>query len=266
MLGEFVCLNGQFIKAKDAKISLDNIEFSYGFGVYENIRLRNGKAYFLREHIERLFKSAEVIGLKHDFVNNQIVEWLNDLIAKNKVESANVKMLLIGGVEPQLYIMLLAPQYPDKKIYRDGVSVTSYNYERFLPEAKTLNMLPSYMAFKQAQKAGDYDALFVDNIGNVVEGTRSNFFVIKNKTLYTPPVEKVLDGVTRRTVIACAKENGYRVAEKDIKLKNILKYDGAFLTNTSAKIVPIRTIDSKSFALVDEEIKKLIKLYNEWIG
>ena len=270
MLGHFISLNGQFIPVAEAKISIENLEFSYGFGVYENIRLRNGKVYFLKEHLDRLLHSAKVIGLEHHFTIKTMAQWVNGTIKKNKVSSANVKMLLIGGQEPQLYIMLLAPQYPDKKIYREGVIVTTYQYERFLPQAKTLNMLPSYLAYSEAKMAGAYDALFVDYKNNVVEGTRSNFFAIKNKTLYTPPVKKVLDGVTRRTVIQCAKKNCYKVVEKDVKLKDFLKYEGVFLTNTSGKIIPIRSVRANcrspvQFENICEEIKNLIKLYNEWV-
>ncbi len=270
MLGEFVCLNGKFIKNEEAKISIGSLEFSYGFGVYENIRLRNGRVYFLSEHLERLLHSAKMIGLIHQFFVETIVQWVNDTIVKNEVKSANIKMLLIGGQEPQLYIMLLAPQYPDKKIYRDGVLVNTYQFERFLPQAKTLNMLPSYLAYSAAKKVGAYDSLFIDKKGKVAEGTRSNFFVIKNKTLYTPSVEKVLDGVTRRTVIDCAKQNGYKVAEKEIKLKDIFKYAGAFLTNTSGKIIPVRGIMNyelgiKNFDGICDELKNLIKLYDEYL-
>ncbi len=268
MLGKFVCLNGQFIKAEDAKISLGNLEFSYGFGVYENIRLRNNKVYFLTEHLKRLLHSAKIIELKHQFTAKATAQWVKGAITKNQIASANIKILLIGGAEPQLYIMLLAPQYPDKKIYREGVRVCAYKYERFLPQAKTLNMLPSYLAYNQAKKAGAYDALFVDNQDNATEGTRSNFFVIKNNIIYTTPAQKVLDGVTRRTVILCAKKNGYKIVEKDLKLREIFKYDGAFLTNTSGKIVPIRSLESpkaKKFEAVCEEIKRLIKLYEEYL-
>lgn len=285
MLGKYICLNGKFISTKDAKISLDNLEFSYGFGVYENIRLRNNKVYFLKEHLNRLLHSAKVIDLEHGFIIKTMTQWVSSIIEKNKIESANIKMLLIGGpkITPlekggnkqgNLYIMLLAPQYPDKKIYREGVRVITYNYERFLPEAKTLNMLPSYLAYSRAKKSGAYDALFVDSQGFVREGTRSNFFVIKNKILYTPPVQKVLDGVTRRTVIDCAKQNGYKIVERDIKLKDVFKYEGAFLTNTSGKIVPIRVVQSQKvhkvfkvgeFGVVCEEMKRLMKLYDEYI-
>lgn len=265
MLGKFVCLNGQFIKSEDAKINLDNIEFSYGFGVYENVSLRNGRVYFLIDHLERLLHSAKVIELGHSFTVKTMAQWVNWTIAKNKIQSANIKILLIGGAEPRLYIMLLAPRYPDKKIYREGVKVVPYIYERFLPQAKTLNMLPSYLAFIVAKEQGACDALFVDNHGHAVEGARSNFFAIKNKTLFTAPVKRVLDGVTRRTVIQCAKKNGYKIIEKNIKLREIFKYDGAFLTNTSTKIVPIRQIDNKKFEIVCEEIKNLIRLYGEYI-
>jgi len=154
---------------------------------------------------------------------------------------------LIGGESQDLYIMCLAPKFLDKKYYKQGVKVITEIYERFLPQAKTLNMLPSYLIFKRAKEQDAYDVLLLDKENNIVEGTRSNFFVIKNKTIYTTPVEKVLDGVTRRTVIDCAKENGYEVVEEDIKLSELFDYSGAFLTNTSSKIVPIREVGDESF-------------------
>lgn len=265
MLGHYICLNGKFIAGQKAKIDVDNIEFSYGFGVYETIRLRNNKIYFLAEHLERLLYSAEVIGLKHNFSLATMTDWVNSLVKKNKIESANIKMLLIGGQEPQLYIMLLAPVYLEKKNYREGIKVDIYEYERFLPQAKTLNMLPSYLAYRQAKNNGAFDSLFIDKKGNILEGTRTNFFAIKNKTLFTTPVAKVLDGVTRRNVIACAEENGYKVVEKNIKLVDIFDYDGAFLTNTSGKIIPIREIQNKKFPVICEEIKNLIKLFDDYL-
>lgn len=265
MLGKYVIHNGKLIKADKAKISIDNIEFTYGFAVYENLKVRDGKVYFLVEHVERLFHSAGIIGLKHNFTSDKIEEWILLLIKKNKIESANIKVLLIGGREPDLYIENLAPKYLDKKYYKKGVKVITYNYERFLPQAKTLNMLPSYLIYKKAVEAGAHDALLVDNHGHVLEGTRSNFFVIKNKTIYSAPVESVLDGVTRRTVVDCAKKNGYSLVEQNIALEDAFNYDGAFLTHTSGKIVPIRTIDDKSFAEICEGLISLIKLYNEYL-
>jgi len=266
MLGKYIIHNGKFIKVDKAKISIDNIEFTYGFAVYENLKVREGKVYFIVEHVERLFHSAGIIGLIHNFIPDQIEEWILSLVKKNKIETANIKMLLIGGENPDLYIMMLAPKFLDKKYYKQGVKVITYNYERFLPQTKTLNMLPSYLIYKKAVEVGAHDALLVDHVGYVAEGTRSNFFVIKDKTIYSAPVEKVLDGVTRRTVIDCAEKNGYKLVEIDIRLDDVFNYNGAFLTHTSGKIVPIKTIDNKSFSEICESLKNLIKLYNEYLN
>ena len=210
MLGEFCIHNGELIKVEDANISIGNIELSYGFGVYENLKVRNGKTFFINEHMERLMNSSRVIGLEHQFSVDEISKWINELNAKNKIDSANIKLLLIGGKNPELYIVNLAPKFLDKKYYKQGVKVISYNYERFLPQAKTLNMLPSYLIYKKAVEAEAHDALLVDKAGNILEGTRSNFFAIKENTIYSAPVDKVLDGVTRRTVIDCALKNNYK--------------------------------------------------------
>lgn len=273
MLGEFCIHNGELIKVEDAKISIGNIELSYGFGVYENLKVRNGKTFFINEHLERLMHSARVIGLQHQFSVEEITRWINELNSKNgiygehgrTIDVANIKLLLIGGKNPELYIVNLAPKFLDKKYYKQGVKVISYKYERFLPQAKTLNMLPSYLIYKKAGEAEAHDAILIDNDDNITEGTRSNFFIIKGYTIYSAPVDKVLDGVTRRTVIDCALKNNYKIIEKDIKLDEVFDYDGAFLTHTSGKIVPIKQIDDKSFPEICDSLKNLISLYNNYL-
>lgn len=265
MLGKYFSHNGKLLPIKKAKIALDNIEFNYGFGVYENLRVRKGRVFFVDEHIERLFNSAKMIELEHGFTFEEIKTQIEKLIKKNKLKDCNIKMLLIGGEQPDLYIMCLAPKFLDKKYYKQGVKVITETYERFLPQAKTLNMLPSYLIFKRAKEQYAYDVLLLDKEKNIVEGTRSNFFAIKNKTLYTTSIEKVLDGVTRRTVIDCAKQNGYEVVECDIKLSELFDYDGAFLTNTSGKIVPIREVGEEGFEGVCVGVRSLISLYNEYL-
>jgi len=279
MLGKYLCFNGKFILANKGVINVDNIEFTYGFGVYEGLKLRHGKIMFLAEHVQRLFDSAKQIFLEHNLAIKQVVAWANKLVEKNKISDAHVKMLLIGGAEAKdamLYIFLLAPRFVDKKIYREGTKAIVREYERFLPQVKSLNMLPSYLFFREAKKAGAFDCLLTNKKGEVLEGTRSNFYAIKNKTIYTAPLKQVLDGVTRRTVIDCAKKNGYKIVERAPQLKDLFKYDGAFFTNTSGKIVPIKTVESekpacagrykeKSFAGICESLKELMKLYNEYL-
>lgn len=259
--------NGQILPISEAVMPLNNIEFSYGFGVYENIKVRNGIVYFVKQHIERLQKSAEIIGLTHPFTSNQIETYIQELLEKlelTKDGSVNLKMLLIGGGEPQLFILSLAPHFPDRKFYSEGIKTITVEYERFLPQAKTLNMLPSYIAYKKAKEQGCYDSLLVDSSGLILEGTRTNFFAVKGRELFTPPAAQVLEGVTRQTVITAAKKAGFAIHEAAIPLAQITEYDGIFLTSTSSKIVPVRQIDAYDFQ-IPESLRELMQAYDAFL-
>ncbi len=242
---------------------LSNIEFSYGFGVYENIKVRNGVVYFVKQHLKRLQKSAEIIGLTHPFSNNEIERFIFELLEKLELTregSCNIKMLLIGGTEPQLFILALAPHFPDRKLYSVGVKTITIQYERVYPNAKTLNMLPSYLAYKKAKEEECYDALLVNKSGEILEGTRTNFFAIKGRELFTPPADQVLEGVTRQTVIHVAEKIGLTIHEVAIPHAQITEYDGAFLTSTSSKIVPIKQIDEYVLD-IPESLRELMQAY-----
>ncbi len=252
----------------NAVVPIENINFQYGFGVYETLKVRNGILYFVKQHIDRLLFSAKIISLEHEFEKPKIDKYIRDLIETNKIESANIKMLLMGAKtarDAELFILPLAPLYPDRKLYSKGATVMTVEYERFLPNAKTLNMLPSYLFYTKAKSSGCYDALFKDKEKNILEGTRTNFFAIKDNNVITPPTNKVLEGVTRMTVIDCASKNGYKIEEKNIPYSDLSKYDGAFVTSTSSKIVPLIQIDDYRYNEISDSIKRLIKLYDNFL-
>jgi branched-chain amino acid aminotransferase len=260
--------NGKILEAGQAVIPLSNVEYSYGFGVYENIRVSKGKVYFAQDHIKRLMQSAEIIGLEHSFLPEQVLEYVDQLLARNEAETCNIKILLIGGQTAdaaQLYILCLNPLFPDRKLYSQGAHTITYRYERMFPHAKTLNMLPSYLAYREARRAGAYDALLVDRAGNITEGTRTNFFALKGKTIYTPPESGILLGVTRDNVMQVSLHNGYEIKESNLSLTEINLYDAAFLTSTSSKIMPITSIDELIMPPIPAELKELINLFNKYL-
>jgi len=260
--------NGELLPLTDATISLHNIHFQYGFGVYESLRVRNNIIYFAKQHAQRLLESARLIGLEHLYKAEQIVTFIQNVVEKNGVESLNIKILLIGGRSAEdtlLFILPLSPLFPDRKLYSKGATVETTYYRRFMPNAKTLNMLPSYLAYKKAQKHGHYDALLLDDDDTILEGTRTNFFAIKDSLVITPPVETVLDGVTRQTVMSVAKKNNFTVKEEKIPLKNLFEFDGAFLTSTSSKIMPLIQIDDFTFPEINQKIKELMKFYDAFL-
>jgi len=260
--------NGEILSIDQATIPLSNIEYSYGFGVYENLKVRHGIVYFVSQHIQRLLNSAKSIGLTHEFTKEAITTYITELIEKLDLKepenACNLKLVLIGGREPQLFIMALAPYFPDRKVYVEGAKMITVHYERQFPNAKTLNMLPSYLAYKKAQEQECYDALLVSQEGVILEGTRTNFFVIKGTDVFTAPKEAVLEGVTRQTVIHVAKQMGLEIHEAGVPLAQLTDYDGAFVTSTSAKIVPIRQIDEKNFQ-IPEKLKELMQAYDTFL-
>lgn len=263
--------NGQILPIEQATIPLENVEYSYGFGVYETMKVRNGVIYFVDQHVNRLFKSSEIIELVHPYSKEQVKGYIEDLIdqlrseSENTEISCNIKMLLIGGREPLLFIIPLSPLFPDRKLYSEGAKTITVHNERLLPNAKTLNMFPSYMAYKKAKENDCYDALYIDSQGCITEGTRTNFFAIKGNTLISPPLDKILEGVTRTTMIYVARKHGFEIQEKDIPLSEISQYDGTFLTSTSTKIVPIRQIDDFIYAEIPEKLKELMTAYDAFL-
>lgn len=264
---KFFSQNGKILPIEQAVIPLSNIEYTYGFGVYENVRVSNGVVYFLKDHTERLLESAKTIGLTHLFDAEFIKNSISDLIRDYKSETFNLKILLIGGATKEkalLNILCLNPLFPDKKLYRDGAEFITYNYERSFPHAKTLNMLESYLAYKKAKEKKAYDALLINHNDFILEGTRTNFFCIKDKTIYTPFEKDILLGVMRKVMIKVASENNYQIVEKNIKPEDIKSYDGAFVTSTSSKIIPIKSIDGNLFN-VPKDLKELMKLLNDFL-
>lgn len=259
--------NGKILPIGQAVVPLSNIGYAYGFGVYENIRVSNGNIYFLKDHIERLLESAKTIELEHQFDEEFIKNSIFELIRDYKSETFNLKILLIGGPSKEkaiLNILCLNPLFPDKKLYRDGAEFITYDYERPFPHAKTLNMLQSYLAYSKAKESGSYDALLINHEGFILEGTRTNFFCIKDKVIYSPFEKDILLGVMRKVMLEVALENNYQVIEKNIGPEDIKSYDGSFVTSTSSKIIPIKSIDGNLFN-IPETLKELMRLLNDFL-
>jgi branched-chain amino acid aminotransferase len=258
--------NGEVLTAEQAVVPLSNIEYSYGYGVYESVRVSKGKTYFLDEHAKRLMGSAKVIGLDHPFSASLVKSSIEELVAKNKAETCNVKVLLLGGVKPSLYILCLNPFFPDRKLYKTGVACTTYEYEREFPGAKTLNMLSSYIAYKRAKEAGAYDALLVNRKGAVTEGTRTNLFALKDRAITSPPEEEILPGVTRMKALKVARQKGFNIVEKDIKLDEISQFDSLFITSTSDKILPVNMVGDTKIGAPAPALLDLMSAFDDYLS
>ncbi len=265
----FTCFshNGELRPIGDAVVRLDNIAYSYGYGVYETIRVSNGIVLFTDLHIQRLLHSAEIIELSHSFSDKFVLEAIEKLVNKNDSGTYNLKILLIGGSNPELFIQCLLPHFPDRKLYKNGVACITEHVEREYTQAKTLNMMPSYIANMHAKDADAFEALLLNSNDEITEGTRSNFFAVKDSEIFTPPASVCLEGVTRLHVIQLAEKCGFSVVEAPLTLSKIKEYSSVFVTSTSFKIMPIRKINAHVWdSPVSSELKTLMKAYEEFLS
>ena len=267
MIGNFFAHNGDFLPVSEARISLDDINFTYGYGVYETLKARKGLVYFPLDHIERLFHSAQIIGIEVGFKKSEIVSWVLELVKKNGLEDCNIKILCIGAANdkgPDIYILCLNPLFPPRRLYRDGASLLTMEGERHFPQAKSLSMLMSAMAYRKAIAAGCYDALLINRQGQVTEGTRTNLFYLQNNMVFTPPAEQSLEGVTKHTLVSCLKNNNIEIKERTLPIGELKSVQGLFLTSTSSKVMPVSRIDENEIQ-IPELIREIIKMYNEYL-
>lgn len=260
-------LNGQVIDKKDAVVSIADKGYFFDFSVYSSLKVVQGKLFFPDYHAARLLESAALLGIEHKFIESKIVDWLKSLVEVNKLENSFVRMVLIGdpdGTDAKLFISEVGSLtfYPDK-FYSKGVKVITYGGERHVPNAKSKDLMMSFLAYRAAKQQDALDALLVDNDGNIREGTRTNFYAIKDRQLITPPEDKVLAGIAQKIILDVAKEE-FEIVRADIQLKDLGRYDEFFMSNTSMNVMPIRQIDDTVFGTTFEKTKIIQKLFKDF--
>lgn len=265
---EHAIINGEIIEKEKAVIPIYHKGYFFDFAVYSSIKVLNGKTFFPRYHVERLFHSAKIIGLSHNFKVEEVLSWIEKLREKDQLTNSLLRIVLVGDPDgkekPLLYIFSVSGLtfYPDKW-YRQGVKVITYCGERFLPQAKTTNLLLNFLALETAKKQNALEALLLDREGNIREGTRSNFFAIKGNYIFTPPKEKVLEGITQK-ILFMATKGIFSIVYQDISLKTIKEYEECFISSTSMNIMPIRQIDEMFLRENFPKVYKIQRLFKEW--
>ena len=263
-----VIFNGNVIDESEAKISISDKAYWFDFAVYSSLKVVRGKVFFPEFHVERLFESARLIDLEHQFKLEEVEKWIEILVKENKLDNALLRIVLVGDADfnqdAKLFIFSVGGLtfYPDK-LYKQGAKLITWQGERIVPEAKTKDLLNSFLAMREAKKAGALDALLIDRSENIREGTRSNFFAIKDGELITPPIGQVLGGIARKIVLEVSKDD-FIIKEKDISLKNLKEYDEFFITSTSMNVMPIRQIDDYLIDTTFKKTKLIAKLFKEY--
>lgn len=271
-----IILNGELAEDGAAAFSLDDSDVTFGYGCYETLKVRGGVLFFPEFHAERLVGSARILGIAIDFDESGVIDALERLVAANRLVDNNVKVIVIGrnGRFADWYALPLPPLYPPPGSDRDGVTCLAYSGERHFPQAKSLSMLLSTVAYRTASALGCYDALLVNHRGEITEGTRTNVFyafTAEPGVIYTPPEKDVLSGITRKTFMNLAEEEGKKIRERPLPLAEVDTGSvGLLVSSTSTRLVPVsalrRTSRDDALALpVVTELVEAADRYAVWL-
>lgn len=234
----------EIIDESEAKLPLSIREVFFNFSVYESIKVLEGVPVFIEEHIERLFESAARLRMDHAYESDRLIEAVMRLISLDRLDTASLRVQMVGGDHPYLFVFSQElPQYP-LEYYRDGIAMLSYSGERIEPEVKSNALLLNYLALRKAREHGAFEALLIDRDTMATEGTRSNVFGIRNKTIFTPGTG-VLAGVTRKHLLSCARDMGFQICFCHTSLHEVKSgfFDEYFISSTSMGALPVREVD-----------------------
>ena len=262
----WIWMNGSFIPWKEATSHVINQGLHYASAVFEGERAYNGKIFKLKEHTERLFKSAEIMGIEIPFSHEQIDNAKNDLLQKMNLKNCYVRPIVWRGsnqmglstsnADVHVAIAVWDDWHSYFKIEKrlEGLKLITSPWKRPSPETAPSNAKASgpyiicTMSKEFAEKKGYDDALMLDYRDYVAEGTGANIFFIKGNDIHTPIADCFLNGITRQTVIEMVKKQGLNLVEKHILPNEIENYDEALLTGTAAEITPIKSIDDINYS------------------
>lgn len=234
--------------------------------VYEVIRIIDGFALFIEDHFARLKNSLKIKGVEFEMQYEDFQHYIAELVKLNQKNQGNIKFVYnMDGATSDWYFSFIPHSYPDQKDYKNGVSVELLFGERANPNAKVMQQNLWDKANQMISDLNVYEVLLVDRDGLITEGSRSNVFFVKNNVFYTAPASLVLIGITRQKVNDCLAELGFPLVEFAVSAAGVGSYDAAFLTGTSPKVLPIRTIGKYGFDPDVQVVNRLIEEYDHRI-
>lgn len=261
-----IWFDGELVPWRDANVHVLTHTLHYGMGCFEGVRAyaaQQGTAIFrLKEHTDRLFDSAKILGMEMPFSKAEINEACRAAVRENNLKEAYLRPMVFFGSEGmglradnlKTHVIVAAwewPSYMSPEARELGIKVQTSSFTRHhvnisVTRAKANGQyINSMMALAEAQRGGYDEALMLDPQGYVAEGTGENVFAVKNGVIYTPSLTACLNGITRNTVFHMAKHFGHELVEKQITRDEMYIADEVFFTGTAAEVLPVRELDGR---------------------
>jgi branched-chain amino acid aminotransferase len=258
-----IYINGKFFDKADAKISVFDHGLLYGDGIFEGLRIYEGRVFRLRQHLERLYDSAKAIKLEMPITFEQMMDATRNAVEVNQKKDGYIRLVVTRGAgslgldprkasNPQVIIIVDDIKLYPQEMYDNGLTIvtasTIRNHPNSLnPRIKSLNYLSSILAQIECIEAGCIEALMLNHKGEVAEGSADNIFIVKRGVVKTPPPEAgILEGITREAVMELATKAGITVQQTALTRFDVYGADECFLTGTAAELIPVVKVDGRA--------------------
>jgi len=277
-----IYVNGDLVHRDEAKISVYDSGFMLGDGMWEGMRLYNGKWAFFEEHMDRLFDSCKAVSLDIGMNRQDIADALAKTAEANKMtEDVHCRLMITRGVKSKPFqhpslsrsgptvVIIMEHSKPVDSLQNKGIRLATVPQVRGLPTSQDAkynshSKLNCVIACLQAEQAGADEGLMLDPHGFVNTTNACNFFIVRKGEVWTSTGDYCMNGVTRRKVIDLCKANDIPVFEKNYSLYEAVSADEAFLTGTFGAQTPVAEIDGKPIGNPDGDrpvIRRIRALY-----
>ena len=276
-----IYVNGQIKPRVEAVVSIFDSGFLLGDGLWEGIRLNNGKLMFIDQHLDRLFEGSKAIDLDIGLTKEELIEAITYICKINKMTSGvHIRLVVTRGTKKTPFqsprantgksTIVIIPEWKEvsKQVIAEGIKLHTVHIQRGNPTVQdplwnSLSKLNCISACIQAEKAGADEALMLNPNGFISTCNSTHFFIIRNQELWTSNGLYCIEGITRGNIISLAKKLGLLVKECDFSLTKAYSADEAFVTGTFAGLIPVNSIDGRKIGnLIPGLItKRLIKAY-----
>jgi branched-chain amino acid aminotransferase len=277
-------INSELVLAEQARIPVFDRGFLYGDGVFETLRVYNGRPFRSHAHWERLCRSASLIRLTIPFTQDDFHERLERVISTNSLKEAVARVTVSRGVGSARFTLNYEQHpttvfwarpfeaYPEK-LYGDGAKIVIAKTRRINPDAlnpaaKSANYLNSVLARAEAEDASALEAVMLNAHGFLTEGSVTNLFLVRRDALLTPSLEcGVLPGITRATVLELAPRVGLAARENKLRADDMLQSDEVFITNSTLEVLPVVAVgeDSIGDGRPGNATRRLHRAYREFV-
>jgi branched-chain amino acid aminotransferase len=259
-----ISINGELFPRQEAKVSVFDSGYILGDGVWEGLRLHEGKILFAKEHMRRLYEGARALDMDMDISPSVMLERVYETCAANGMESGvHIRLMVTRGVKstpyqdprmtitPPTVVIIAEYKSPTDATIEQGIRLFTVHVRRGYPDVQdpklnTHSKLNCITACIQAAKAGADEALMLDPHGFVATCNSTHFFIVRDGQVWTSSGDYCLDGITRRNVINLCKENAIDVYERNFSLTDVYGADEAFVTGTFAGVAPAVEIDGRT--------------------